>query len=630
MIYAGSAVSRGVGCVLALALALGWAHLGNAHDAFAETSDGGASARPDAAPLVCSSLDTCLATLKGLPSDGSPDDLLVIDDREEALALALRRYGKVAIPSLIGLLASTQPETRKMAAYTLNDIDGLAPTDLPLLLRALDSGERRVAPAVATIGTPEAIAALYSALKDRPQDWQLRFAFKRLGRKGLPTLMAAFDCRDGASNPVDPFVRVRCDTPLLAAIAGIFKELGPDGSDAVPRLYQVARDKRRKVSLRLLAIKALGGIGPSAASTAPALQEIARGDRATFGQPVEIALFGMKVPAAGNVLAAKLTRAPHEQLPVLLRQLAELGAAGQPAAMQVIGLLGNPDWEVRVAAARALGYFGDRRAVEPLVGALHNVEDWHLSYVTAESLGRLGDARADGALAALQRDHWYPPVRESARKARAVIAGHDSYVSRWHPENFAFEFLEFEHAGGDVKPCRPGDRSARSVFLPDDDLRRALADKMTYDSIVVGYGAGPGGRPERHETPRKQVPDAALQVPDGWLLGGDRGEWGGELVFLDRAGRQKTLIDGNIRGIARLGPRIVAVGGLAHLSSNRGRVYEVARDEKGRWSARPWRVLPGAPSGSSLRPDGRWVLDTNGGTVVLAPDGALMMATCVR
>jgi HEAT repeat protein len=556
--------------------------------------------------------------------------VIVIDDREEALARALRRYGKAAIPSLIGLLASTQPETRKMAAYTLNDIDGLAPTDLPLLLRALDAGERRVAPAVATIGTPEAIAALYSALKTRPQDWQLPFAFKRLGRKSVPTLMAAFNCRDGASNPVDPFVRVSCDPTLLKAIACIFEELGPDGSDAVPRLCQIARDKRLTVLLRLVAIKALGAIGPSAASTAPALQEIARRDRATFGEPVEVALFGMKVPAAGKILAAKLTRAPDDEFPLLLRDLAELGAGCQPAAKQVLALLGNPDWEVRVAAARALGYFGDRRAMEPLVGALDNVEDWQLSYVTAESLGRLADARADGALAALERDHWYPPVRESARKARAAIAGRESYVSQWHPSNFAFEFFDFQHAGRDVKPCHPGDRSARSVFLPDDDLRRALAEKMTYDSIVVGYVGGPGGRPERHETPRKQVPNAALQVPDGWLLGGDRGEWGGELVFLDRGGRQTTLVDGNIDGVARLGTRIVAVGGLAHLTSNRGLAYEVARDAKGRWSARPWRVLPGAPWGSARRLDGSWLLDTNGGTVVLAPDGALTMATCVR
>jgi hypothetical protein len=132
----------------------------------------------------------------------------------------------------------------------------------------------------------------------------------------------------------------------------------------------------------------------------------------------------------------------------------------------------------------------------------------------------------------------------------------------------------------------------------------------------------------RHETHRKQVPSAALRVADGWLLGGDRGEWGGELVLLDETGRSRRLVDDNIGGLAPLGARVVAIGGLAHLSSNRGLVYEVIRDAKGNWSAHPWRVLPGAPWGSALESDGSLLIDTNGGTVVLSPDGRLRMATC--
>ena len=333
----------------------------------------------------------------------------------------------------------------------------------------------------------------------------------------------------------------------------------------------------------------------------------------------------MKVPAAGRVLAARLRKTPDNYL--LLRDLAELGTGGQPAAKQVIALLDSPDWRLRVAAARALGYFGDREAVAPLIGVLDKGEDWQLSYVTAESLGRLGDARAEGPLAALERDHWYPPVRESAGRARAMIANREHHASGWHPQNFAFEFFDFENAGRDVKPCRAGSRSARKAFLPDDDLQRALADNLAYDATIVGYVAGPGGRPTRRETHHRQVPGAALRVTDGWLLGGDRGEWGGELVFVDGAGRSTTLVDDNIDGLARLGARVVAIGGLAHLMGNRGLAYEAVHDAKGRWTAHPWRVLPGAPWGSALQSDGSWLIDTNSGTIVLSPDGKLRMAT---
>jgi len=260
--------------------------------------------------------------------------------------------------------------------------------------------------------------------------------------------------------------------------------------------------------------------------------------------------------------------------------------------------------------------------VPPLIAVLDNPEDWQLSYVAAESLGRLGDARADGPLAALERDHWYPPVREAARKARAAIAGHERYVPRQHPANFDYEFDNYANAGRNVKPCHPLERSARQTFFPDDDLRRALDAKVTYAAGPIGY------RPGRGEKPKRQVPRAALEVIDGWLLGNARGEWGGELLFLDRTGQQTLLLIDNIHALAHLGTRIVALAGLAHMVGNRGLVYELARDAKGRWSARPWRVLPGAPWTSAMRPDGSWLIDTNSGTVVLSPEGSIKMAAC--
>jgi hypothetical protein len=312
----------------------------------------------------------------------------------------------------------------------------------------------------------------------------------------------------------------------------------------------------------------------------------------------------------------------------VLRELAELGSGGQPAIKRVIALLGNSDWDIRTAAARTLGYFGSRQAVTPLLGVLNNAENWQLSFVAAESLGRLGDGHAGPALAALEHDHWYPPVRESARKARAAIAAGDHHASSADPDSSSGGFVGYEQAGEEVKPCHPRAGQARESFLPDHDLSRALVAKMTYDAVIVGYGCAGVGQSTRHEIPSKQVPSAALEVADGWLLGGNRGEWGGEIVFVDRRGRQTKLVDDNIDSITRLGTRIFAAGGVAHISIDRGMVYEVLRDAQGHWSAQPWRVLPGEPWSSAPQPDGSWLIDTNGGTVVLAPDGEIRMATC--
>jgi hypothetical protein len=141
--------------------------------------------------------------------------------------------------------------------------------------------------------------------------------------------------------------------------------------------------------------------------------------------------------------------------------------------------------------------------------------------------------------------------------------------------------------------------------LPAGDLKRALAEVKTYDITVIGRGAGPGGKPRRHERRAKQEPEVALAVPGRWLLGADRGEWGGELIFLNRKHRQHVVHDGNIKALHRLGNRIVALGGLGHLFFTRGVAYEVIAGRGGEWSLRPWRVLPGAPIASPSRPTAR-------------------------
>jgi hypothetical protein len=183
-------------------------------------------------------------------------------------------------------------------------------------------------------------------------------------------------------------------------------------------------------------------------------------------------------------------------------------------------------------------------------------------------------------------------VREAARKAREVIQGRAAYptISQQQedfPLFFALEFYAYQNVDKQFRDCwlPPADHR----FLPDDDLARALRVVGTYDANVITYSRRPSGAYVRHDELSRQKPNAA---------------------------------------VARLGSRIVALGGLRHLLKNRGDAYEVTRDKAGRWWARPWRVLPGAPLGSSLQPDGRWLIHTTGPSVLLAADGTLSMAGC--
>jgi hypothetical protein len=95
----------------------------------------------------------------------------------------------------------------------------------------------------------------------------------------------------------------------------------------------------------------------------------------------------------------------------------------------------------------------------------------------------------------------------------------------------------------------------------------------------------------------KTFPRPALRLPafDGTLLGFDRGEWGGQLVFLDQKGQSTVIHTGNVNGMAKAGDHVLLFSGLEHLTSNSGSIFELVRGESGVPTLRPLLTLEGDP-----------------------------------
>ncbi len=70
-----------------------------------------------------------------------------------------------------------------------------------------------------------------------------------------------------------------------------------------------------------------------------------------------------------------------------------LRTIGNLGVKPLIRALGDEDWNVREAAAQALGELGDARAVEPLIRALGD-EDWNVSKTSETALVKLRDTQA--------------------------------------------------------------------------------------------------------------------------------------------------------------------------------------------------------------------------------------------
>lgn len=91
---------------------------------------------------------------------------------------------------------------------------------------------------------------------------------------------------------------------------------------------------------------------------------------------------------------------------------------------------------------------------------------------------------------------------------------------------------------------------------------------------------------------------------DGHLLGSDVGEWIGELEYVARDGSRQTVLKENILGLVDAASGVFAIGGLAHMSINRGAIYRIDQDDHGVLSARVAITLTGAPSQVRTYSDG--------------------------
>jgi hypothetical protein len=91
------------------------------------------------------------------------------------------------------------------------------------------------------------------------------------------------------------------------------------------------------------------------------------------------------------------------------------------------------------------------------------------------------------------------------------------------------------------------------------------------------------------------IPSYRLDAFDGQLMGDDRGEFGGELMFRDRQGSTRLLMKRNVHGIFQMPFGVVVFTGLAHMRSNVGGTYLVTASPESIPVVAPFRTLQGAP-----------------------------------
>lgn len=585
-------------------------------------------------PDECASPKECISKLYQVV-DRSRPPAQAPSVKEEAIIIRLLEFGDEAMPFIIKLLDEDDKLIARVGAVALGDAKSIDVKYLPYIIKGLEKDVHWLPPALAKVGTPEAaeVAVKKYISSDRPRNLE-DLAISHFGRKALPVILKAVKCEFG------------CNEDTFYMLGILFEQMKEYREEAAKMLIELAEDKSEKEYVRRGAIVVISYLEEPALIVENNLVKI-KADEPKFSESVDEALIGMKSKYAGKIYAEILDYSFDVATFV---DISKLGVNGYDAGPAVTQLLNEDDIEIQVAAARALGYIEYTPAVPKLIQLLNARTSVQLNWSAAESLGRIKSKLAIPELQATAKSHWYQPVRDAARRAIKRIEA-DKNAGNESPQTTDDDFFwKFSHF--DMQNCK-GITLAKKEESKDKKLYKSYAkellESLSYPSVIYSYGpddeeaqkaANPDGvivvnsrNIVRHEHKLTQVPDVALRIDGGWLAGSNRGEWGGDLVYINDDKKSTKIMESNdiVEDIYKLGDRYIATTGTTHLGLNSAMVFELFQGADGSWKAKQWLMLPGAPMSSWLVETGELLINTNsGGSILLSKDGVMRMAECTK
>lgn len=305
--------------------------------------------------------------------------------------------------------------------------------------------------------------------------------------------------------------------------------------------------------------------------------------------------------------------------------LARTSGSASAVADSLPDLLDDADPNVRLGAARALGYAGRSDLGKPLVLLLSD-HDWRVVHATCLSLARLEAKDALASLKALSTNHWYPRVRNTAKYASQKLEGFEpagtvlSSAAEWNRTDRSLLPLG-EKAVAKLKVARtnpgflPWDRSPNWPASTRIETFRTRHPEL-YAAIAAGKEIG-----AQHGWLFYCRITGIIGKSDTTLVALRAGEYIGGLFAIKEGTSAGLITDQDVFALIPWGDRLMAIVGLEHMGMDRGAVYELVARETG-WTAEYRFALPGCPDQQAgILPDGRLFANCMGGAVAISKDG---------
>lgn len=177
---------------------------------------------------------------------------------------------------------------------------------------------------------------------------------------------------------------------------------------------------------------------------------------------------------------------------------------------------------------------------------------------------------------------------------------------------------------------RVGAFKYQDQFLGSFDLtfNHALAEKenfpVAYDKITVEESDS-----ERHLVKRSYIPKVIIKTKFGYVSAIHKGEWGGELLFINFDKEISYIDDLPVQDIFHYKNGILVISGSNHMMSSTGNIYFL-EFEQNEFSLTNLFGLIDAPQSSWQLPNGDIVINSKSGTQLLTVDGALRRVECSK
>lgn len=588
----------------------------------------------------CDTVDSCYQRIL-LHADRERGMGQYANDTDRVMIDRLVSFGDPALPLLFQLLADSNEGLASLAAQGLAKSPSLDATYLPQLQQAYARGNGTVVYAIAKIEHPTVAPMLvdaYLTASSSPSN-QEAVALKTVQRQAVPLLLEAAACQSDCSDKTFYLIYHATET-----FAPEQQQLMIDG------LLDLAVNPALPIQVREEAISTIARLVKKVDYVRSQQSRIVSlcQDDLDLARSCDYALVELQVKGTWKTLVKKLKQAKQNPIYAwgLLDQLSAFGVEAQAAAPVVEDLLASDDDYLRAVAAETLVAINPDYAIPVLLKHMHNPTDAKLSYLIALQLGDWPGTEVKQALERVASSYWYPPVRAAAEKSLQKLAKPAKPAVQQTVRNaHRFDEEDLQAVRCELAPLQKitepkkhklyqeqdeKQLSALTYWLPNSQFQ-SDAEASEDASLILQQLDKWSQNPKRIE----YLPNLALRVADGWLTGRQKGEWGGELMYISDSGVKQLVVSDNIEDIYQLGEQWIATAGLAHLSGDYGRIYRLKRlnansaaSNNKEFRADIWLELPSAVKSSWWVEGGELLLNTNKGSMLLSADGSLRMAPC--